>query len=53
MADELKRARDHMKVTATQLYEAIVERDMDKAEEYAETMIQLITHVKRIESRGA
>jgi hypothetical protein len=51
MANELSQARRHLGMTVNQLYEAVIERNYDKAREYAETALTLIQHIKRIEER--
>jgi hypothetical protein len=53
MSTETTRTRDHLKLETMALYECIVLRDMDRAQDHAETLITLIHHVKAIEKREA
>ena len=51
MSTELTRTRDHLKLETMALYECIVLRDMDRAQDHAETIISLVVHLKALEKR--
>ena len=53
MSTELTKARDHLKQVSISVLEAILLRDLDKAQDLAETVITLIHHIKAIEKRDA
>jgi hypothetical protein len=53
MSTELTKFRVHLKEMSILVLEAILLRDLDNAQDLAETLIALIRHVKAIEKREA
>ena len=53
MSTEMTRTRDHLKLETMALYECIVLRDMDRAQDHALTVVQLVAHLKKLERLNA